>query len=105
MLNNNKTYVFQIKIRIFTYKTLIMNTKLTLTIDKSIIEKAKKYARNRERSLSDLIENYLKALTNEEPKNESNITPVVKSLKGSFTIPKNFDYKKELTDRLSEKYL
>ncbi len=68
MLNNNKTYVFQIKIRIFTYKTLIMNTKLTLTIDKSIIEKAKKYARNRERSLSDLIENYLKALTSEEPK-------------------------------------
>jgi len=29
----------------------------------------------------------------------------VKSLKGSFRMPKNFDYKKELTDRLSEKYL
>jgi predicted HicB family RNase H-like nuclease len=43
-----------------------MNTKLTLTIDKSIIESAKKYARNKERSLSDLIENYLKALVNTE---------------------------------------
>ncbi len=82
-----------------------MNTKLTLTIEQSIIEKAKKYARKRERSLSDLIENYLKALTNEEMINEEELTPIVKFLKGSFKMPKNFDYKKELTDRLSEKYL
>ncbi|MDV2448804.1 DUF6364 family protein [Elizabethkingia miricola] len=82
-----------------------MNTKLTLTIEKSVIEKAKKYAHKRERSLSDLIENYLKALTNDDSKNESDLTPTVKSLKGSFSMPKNFDYKKELTDRLSEKYL
>jgi hypothetical protein len=26
-------------------------------------------------------------------------------LKGSFNAPKDFDYKKELTNRLSEKYL
>ena len=43
-----------------------MNTKLTLTIEQSVIEKAKKYAKNKERSLSDLIENYLKSLTNSE---------------------------------------
>ncbi|KUG13530.1 hypothetical protein BEI02_12075 [Elizabethkingia sp. HvH-WGS333] len=82
-----------------------MNTKLTLTIEKSVIEKAKKYAHKRERSLSDLIENYLKALTNDDSKNENDLTPTVKSLRGSFSMPKNFDYKKELTDRLSEKYL
>ncbi len=83
-----------------------MNTKLTLTIDQSVIEKAKKYARKRERSLSDLIENYLKALTSEENnKVEEELTPTVKSLKGSFKLPENFDYKKELTDRLSDKYL
>ncbi|WP_407500454.1 DUF6364 family protein [Elizabethkingia anophelis] len=82
-----------------------MNTKLTLTIEKSVIEKAKKYAHKRERSLSDLIENYLKALTNDDSKNENDLTPIVKSLRGSFSMPKNFDYKKELTDRLSKKYL
>lgn len=71
-----------------------MNTKLTLTIEKSVIEKAKKYAHKRERSLSDLIENYLKALTNDDSKNENDLTPTVKSLKGSFSMPKNFDYKK-----------
>ncbi|OWK74324.1 hypothetical protein CBW16_02620 [Flavobacteriaceae bacterium JJC] len=82
-----------------------MNTKLTLTIDQSIIEKAKKYARKKERSLSDLIENYLKALTAKEIPQQEEFSPAVESLKGSFKMPKNFDYKKELTDRLSEKYL
>lgn len=82
-----------------------MNSKLTLTIEQTIIEKAKKYAKGKERSLSNLIENYLKALTSEESSNDIELTPIVKSLKGSFTEPKNFDYKKELTNRLSEKYL
>jgi hypothetical protein len=82
-----------------------MNTKLTLTIEQTVIEKAKKYAKDKERSLSNLIENYLKALTKEDSSNEIELTPIVKSLKGSFTAPKNFDYKKELTNRLSEKYL
>lgn len=84
-----------------------MNTKLTLTIDQSVIEKAKRYARKKERSLSDLIENYLKALTTEESEKntEDDLSATVKNLKGSFKMPKDFDYKKELTDRLSEKYL
>ena len=82
-----------------------MNTKLTLTIEQTVIEKAKKYAKDKERSLSNLIENYLMALTKESDFNEIELTPIVKSLKGSFTAPKNFDYKKELTNRLSEKYL
>lgn len=84
-----------------------MNTKLTLTIEQSVIEKAKKYARQKERSLSDLIENYLKALTTEEmnKRSEDELSSTVKNLKGSFKMPKDFDYKKELTERLSEKYL
>lgn len=43
-----------------------MNTKLTLTIEREIIEKAKNYAKAKNRSLSDIIENYLKLLTQEE---------------------------------------
>lgn len=82
-----------------------MNTKLTLTIDQSVIEKAKKYAKEKDRSLSDLIENYLKALTKDSTQNDIELTPIVKSLKGSFSAPKNIDYKKDLANRLSEKYL
>jgi len=33
------------------------------------------------------------------------LSPIVKSLKGSFKMPKDMDYKKELRSRLEEKYL
>ena len=82
-----------------------MNTKLTLTIEQEIIKRAKDYAKEKNRSLSDIIENYLKILTKEEQKQkEKKLNPVVKSLKGSFKMPKNMDYKKELRNRLEEKY-
>lgn len=82
-----------------------MSTKLTLTIDESIIERAKKYAKSKENSLSNIIENYLKILVKETTNKETELTPIVKSLKGSFTINSDFDYKKELTKKLSDKYL
>ena len=82
-----------------------MNTKLTLTIERTVIERAKNYAKNKDRSLSDLVENYLKIITSEEAETKDKITPLVNSLKGSFTAPPEFNYKKELSKRLSEKYL
>lgn len=81
-----------------------MNTKLTLSIDESIIEKAKKYAKNKENSLSNIIENYLKVLVKEN-QTKTELTPIVKSLKSSFSTTKDFDYKKELRKKLSDKYL
>ena len=82
-----------------------MNTKLTLTIEQTIIVKAKKYANNKGRSLSDIIENYLKAITKDDNSEIIELTPIVKSLKGSFKAPQNFEYKKDLTKGLTEKYL
>ena len=83
-----------------------MNTKLTLTIQQEVIERAKKYAKGKNRSLSDIIENYLKTLTKEEKaKDFKKLNPIVKSLKGSFKMPKDMDYKKELRNRLEKKYL
>ena len=82
-----------------------MNTKLTLTIEQAIIEKAKKYANSKGRSLSNIVENYLKAITKEDYKESIELTPIVRSLKGSFKAPKNIDYKKELSKSLTEKYL
>ncbi len=82
-----------------------MDSKLTLTIEKRIINQAKQYAKKKGRSLSDLVENYFKILTSEEDIMEIKITPTVKSLKGSFKAPADFDYKKELTDQISKKYL
>ncbi|CAN5166120.1 DUF6364 family protein [soil metagenome] len=89
-----------------TFNPKVMNTKLTLTIEKEIIKRAKDYAKEKNRSLSDIIENYLKVLTKEEQKlKDKKLNPIVNSLKGSFNMPKNMDYKKELKTRLEEKYL
>ena len=82
-----------------------MNTKLTLTMEDTIITRAKQYAKNKNRSLSDLISSYLKIITTEDVTSKVELSPKVKSLKGSFTEPKDFDYKKALTEKLSDKYL
>jgi hypothetical protein len=84
-----------------------MNTKLTLTIEQNTIKQAKKYAQNKKRNLSDLIVDYLKSLTNDVSQKDIELTPIVKSLKGSVKAPENFDYdyKKQLTEILTEKYL
>ncbi len=80
-----------------------MNTKLTLTLDERVINKAKIYARKRGSSLSGIVENYLKAVTKNSVGNTDNeLSPLVKSLKGSFTAPSDFDYKKELKDELQK---
>jgi predicted CopG family antitoxin len=84
-----------------------MNTKLTLTIEQEIINKAKKFAKENNRSLSDIIENYLKVITAEKKiKNTRKDNPIVKSLRGSFKLPKeDIDYKKELKENLAKKHL
>lgn len=82
-----------------------MDTKLTLNIDKDIVRKAKYYAKSEGRSLSDLVENYLILLTKNASIEESEFTPRVKSLLGSVTLPDDFDYKKEIADYLTNKYL
>lgn len=81
-----------------------MNTKLTLTIEQTVIEKAKTYAKDKGRSLSDIIENYLKTITKEQ-KIEEELSPLITSMRGSFKSAEPFDYKKELSKGLSEKYL
>lgn len=81
-----------------------MNTKLTLTIEDSLIKEAKQYAKEQGRSLSDIVEAYFQTITKETEVTHQ-ISPIASSLKGSFSAPENFDYKKELSQRLEEKYL
>ncbi|MES2617711.1 MAG: DUF6364 family protein [Bacteroidota bacterium] len=80
-----------------------MTTKLTLTVEKDVIELAKVYANKKGRSLSDLIENYLKTLVQKD-NNKNDLSPNVKKLLGAVKAPKGFDYKKELEKTLNKKY-
>ncbi len=84
-----------------------MNAKLTLTIDKKVIEQAKRYVKSENRSLSNLIENFLKTVIDKEELRNDEIHPDVASLRGSFKMPKNLslDYKKELREVKDKKFL
>lgn len=83
--------------------TRAMTTKLTLTIEQDVIKVAKAYAQQKGRSLSELIESYLKTLT-AKTSAEEDLSPKVKKLMGSVKLPKDFDYKKTLAEELSKKY-
>lgn len=79
-----------------------MNTKLTLNLDRNIIEEAKSYAKKNKMSLSKLIENYLNSITRSSEKTRK-VSPLVESLTGVIS-DKNIDERKEYRDYLSEKY-
>jgi len=83
-----------------------MDSKLTLKLNKSVIEQAKDYAKKNQVSLSRLIENYLASLTQKEnsSKKEIEISAFVKSISTGVSIPADLDYKKEYADYLMEKY-
>ena len=81
-----------------------MQSSLNLSIDKDLADKAKKYARDQGRSLSDLVESYFKVLISDEPVYKPVISPRIKALKGALKVPDDYDYKKELAKTLSEKY-
>lgn len=81
-----------------------MTTKLTLTLDDKVIQAAKRYAKTKGRSVSELVESYFKSLSALNSDYSEELTPSVKSLMGSFKAPKNFDYKKILRDEKQSKY-
>lgn len=81
-----------------------MDTKLTLSLDKEIIEAAKAYARNRNTSLSNLVENYLVSVTSRDKVNADEISPLVKSLSGVLKPDKKVEGKKQYSDYLANKY-
>jgi len=81
-----------------------MQSKLTLTVEQEVIVAAKNYAKEKGRSLSDIIENYLKNIVSSE-KNKPDISPKVKKLMGVIELPQDFDYKKTLSEEISKKHM
>lgn len=95
-----------------------MKQKLTLTIDAEVIKAAKKYAKKEGRSLSTILENYLKLLTREKQHEdvvtEEDVvygtisqTPITDLIYGMFALPEGVevDYDEMRWERLKEKYL
>jgi len=83
-----------------------MNTKLTLSIEKEVIDAAKEYAKSQGRSLSNVIEEYLKSVTTRKSKKkEHKFNSLIEELSGSVQLPANKTYDDVLTEALVEKYL
>ncbi len=79
-----------------------MTTKLTLTVEKAVIDRAKVYARNTGRSLSELVERYLETITQEE--GDRALSPKLMSLVGAVKLPDDFDETTALREALERKH-
>jgi hypothetical protein len=79
-----------------------MKVKLTLHLEKAIIEKAKRHAKLHGTSVLKLIEDYLESISAPDNKPER-ITPLVRSLSGILDLPDEFGHKRDYRDYLSQK--
>jgi len=73
-------------------------------MQEEVIKAAKEYAADSGRSLSDIVENYLKSLKVKDRAQRRKLSPKVKKLKGIITLPDNFDYKKTMAEEVTKKY-
>lgn len=82
-----------------------MLTKLTLTIDQSVVEQAKEYAQKKNRSVSRIVEEYLENITsNQNPTLSTMKSPITDSISGMFQ-DNGKSYQDMLEEALQEKYL
>lgn len=80
-----------------------MNTKLTLSLDKEIIKRAKNYAKEHDVSLSSLVENLLYKIISDYKERSDQSGSIVKELSGIINL-EGADYKAEHAKYLEEKY-
>ncbi|MDB5209538.1 MAG: hypothetical protein JWQ30_365 [Sediminibacterium sp.] len=82
-----------------------MSTKLTLSIDENVVSEAKEYAKESGKSLSKIIEGYLRGLKNKKNSaRQDELPPVLKRLHGCIKSDDMRDYKDIYADGLVEKY-
>ena len=82
-----------------------MLTKLTLSIDDTIVSEAKEYARESGKSLSKMIEGYLRGLQNKKKVlKQDEIPPIIKRLHGCIKTGDNRPHKEIYAEAVKEKY-
>ena len=82
------------------------STKLTLSMEPEIVNRAKQYAKKRQISLSKLIQDYLDEVSRNKPEAEDNISADVLSITGILKdkFPNEVDLKEVRYQYLKEKY-
>ena len=79
-----------------------MQTKLTLRLEDQLIERAKAYAAQSGKSVSQVVADYFKLLTTEKTRSAAPSTPITQSLRGLLREANldEDDYKKHLEEKL-----
>lgn len=83
------------------------NTKLTLSLETQVIEKAKRYAAEQGTSVSKMVEKYLKAISGvNQPvkKDDHEVADWVKRLRAVDKPTPDFDHKKAYAEHIIKKY-
>jgi len=80
-----------------------MQAKLTLSLDKEVIEQAKDFSRRQHKSLSKMVENYLRLVTGKE-RQEEELTPIVARLSGIIPPGAADNFKEDYAEYLEKKY-
>jgi len=82
-----------------------MSRTLTINIDKNVIEKAEIYAKHSQKTVSQLVEEYLLTISSRNNHDDTQLGPITSQLAGIIELDVNIDHKALLTDALSEKYI
>ncbi len=76
-----------------------MDSKITIKLNPKLVKDAKRYAKETNTSLSEIIENYLIAIVSKDSRKRK-INPIVKSLTGIVSLNEDF----EKSEYLRKKY-
>lgn len=79
-----------------------MKQKITLQIDKKVLNDAFLYAKNRGYNLSEIIENYLRSLN--KSSNEEDISDDILRLNGILKLDEKVNYKNIIEEEILKKY-
>ena len=78
--------------------------KLTLSVDVNLIERARRYARRHDRSLSDLVSSYLRQITADEQDGDE-VDPLVRDIADVISMDQIADLDDAKYQHLKDKYL
>ena len=79
-----------------------MTTKLTLSLDDETIKKAKDFAKQTGKSLSSIVENYLRELTS-EPESGKELPEDLVEIFGVISLPEGYNEKMEIRKIMTKK--
>ena len=84
-----------------------MNTKLTLSFDSMIIRKAKGFAKEKNTSLSKIVENYFRRLIENQAKPDDIVVldEDILKISGDIELAESISTKDLLTEQLIKKYI